>query len=199
MFGMGTGVNPAPMTTGKLFAWGPPTCIAAHKPRVRSSAAGRPRQSQCQRALNLVISSSGYLVIDLPIEQCNDQITRRHKWPDFIIQPTEYPANGSLTEPHSRSAIATPYASPSLPPSAMSRPTTTPCSCRVRPRIGWGTGTSVSRTSSTHGATVLRCSITSRVVGETSDFTTPGAGTLRVWSLGKPNRVLPLSRGRCAT
>jgi len=37
----------------------------------KRAKSGRPRQS-CQRALNLIISSSGYLVIDLFI----DQITR---------------------------------------------------------------------------------------------------------------------------
>ena len=75
--------------------------------------------------------------------------------------------------------IATPYASPSLPPSAMSRPTTTPCSCRVSTanRLEHKC-TNVSRTSSTRGATVLRCS-TRASRGETARLVHPaGAGTL---------------------
>src|SRR5258705_4157541 len=55
---------------------------------------------------------------------------------------------------------ATLYASPSSPPSAISTPTTTPCSCRVSTanRLEHKC-TSASRTSSSRGATVLRCSM----------------------------------------
>jgi hypothetical protein len=54
---------------------------------------------------------------------------------------------------------ATLYAWPSSPPSAMSTPTTTPCSCRVSTANRRAHKfTSVSKTSSMHGATVLRCS-----------------------------------------
>jgi hypothetical protein len=58
------------------------------------------------------------------------------------------------------------YASPSSPPSAMSTPTTTHGSCRVSTanRLEHKC-TSVSRTSSTRGATVLRCSTDSRHTG----------------------------------
>jgi hypothetical protein len=58
-----------------------------------------------------------------------------------------------------RALDATLYAWPSSPPSAMSTPTTTHCSCRVstanRLAHKWIT---VSTTSSMRGATVLRCS-----------------------------------------
>ena len=69
---------------------------------------------------------------------------------------------------------ATLYASPSSPPSVMSTPTTTPCSCRVSTanRLEHKC-TSVSRTSSTRGATVLRCSTDSRHTTATCWRTSP--------------------------